>query len=107
MMTSGVGRTILTLILLTAVFLAPLVEELQFRVIMLGGLAQMGRPMLALSISSILFAFAHGFPDSLALLPLAFALGYTYLRRRSYITVMLVHFLFNGFNMVLALLAML
>lgn len=54
----------------------------------------------------MLFAFAHGFPDSIALIPLAFALGYTYLRRRSYVTVMLVHFLFNGFNMLLALVAL-
>lgn len=106
MMTTGVGVKVLALILMTAVILAPLVEELQFRVIVLGGLAQLGYPMLGLCISSILFAFAHGFPDSLALVPLAVALGYTYLRRRSYITVMMVHFLFNGFNMVLALLAM-
>ena len=107
MMDSGVGSVVLMLILLTAVFLAPLVEELQFRVVMLGGIAQLGHPILGLVVSSMLFAFAHGFPDSLALVPLAFALGYTYLRRRSYITVMMVHFLFNGFNMVLALMAML
>jgi hypothetical protein len=107
MMNAGVDITVMALILLTAVFFAPIVEEMQFRVVVLGGIAQVGRPMLALSVSSILFAFAHGFPDSLALLPLAFALGYAYLRRRSYITVMLVHFLFNAFNMALALFALL
>ena len=107
MLNAGVGIPVVVMILLTAVFCAPVVEELQYRVIVLGGLAQLGRPMLALWVSSFLFAFAHGFPDSLALVPLAFALGYTYLRRRSYVTVMLVHFLFNGFNMALALLAML
>ncbi len=106
MLNSGVGFSIMALILLTAVFMAPVVEELQFRVVMLGGLAQLGHPMLALGLSSFLFAFAHGFPDSLALLPLAVALGYTYLRRRSYVTVMLVHFFFNGFNMAVALIAM-
>ena len=106
MLDSGVGFNIMALILLTAVFMAPIVEELQFRVVMLGGLAQLGRPMLALGLSSFLFAFAHGFPDSLALLPLAATLGYTYLRRRSYVTVMLVHFLFNGFNMAIALIAL-
>jgi len=106
MLNSGVGFSIMALIVLTAVIMAPVVEELQFRVVMLGGLAQLGHPMLALGLSSFLFAFAHGFPDSLALLPLAVALGYTYLRRRSYVTVMLVHFLFNGFNMVIALVAM-
>lgn len=106
MMESDVGMAVLGLIALTAVVLAPIVEELQFRVVILGGIAQLGRPWLALVVSSVLFAFAHGFPDSLALLPLAFALGYAYLRRRSYITVMLVHFLFNAFNMVLAFLSM-
>ena len=106
MMESDVGIAVLGLIALTAVVLAPIVEELQFRVVILGGIAQLGRPWLALGVSSILFAFAHGFPDSLALLPLAFALGYAYLRRRSYITVMLVHFLFNAFNMVLAFASM-
>ncbi|MCX7401385.1 MAG: CPBP family intramembrane metalloprotease [Planctomycetales bacterium] len=106
MMESDVGTAVLGLIALTAVVLAPIVEELQFRVVILGGIAQLGRPWLALGVSSVLFAFAHGFPDSLALLPLAFALGYAYLRRRSYITVMLVHFLFNAFNMVLAFLSM-
>jgi membrane protease YdiL (CAAX protease family) len=107
MMNSGVSVSIIALIVMTAVFFAPLVEELQFRVVMLGGIAQAGRPVLAITVSSIFFALAHGFPDSIALLPLAFALGYAYLRRRSYITVMLVHFLFNGFNMALALLALL
>lgn len=106
MMESDVGMAVLSLIVLTAVILAPIVEELQFRVVILGGLAQLGKPGLALGVSSVLFAFAHGFPDSLALLPLAFALGYTYLRRRSYITVMMVHFLFNAFNMVLAFASM-
>ena len=106
MMESDVGIAVLGLIALTAVVLAPIVEELQFRVVILGGIAQLGRPWLALGVSSVLFAFAHGFPDSLALLPLAFALGYAYLRRRSYITVMLVHFLFNAFNMVLAFASM-
>lgn len=106
MMESDVGVAVLSLIVLTAVILAPIVEELQFRVVILGGIAQLGRSRLALGVSSVLFAFAHGFPDSLALLPLAFALGYTYLRRRSYITVMMVHFLFNAFNMVLAFASM-
>lgn len=106
MMESDVGVAVLSLIVLTAVILAPIVEELQFRVVILGGVAQLGRSRLALGVSSVLFAFAHGFPDSLALLPLAFALGYTYLRRRSYITVMMVHFLFNAFNMILAFASM-
>ncbi|MCA9010021.1 MAG: CPBP family intramembrane metalloprotease [Planctomycetaceae bacterium] len=107
MLESGVSVTMIAMILIMAVFVAPIVEELQFRVVVLGGIAQLGWPKLALFVSSILFAFAHGFPDSLALIPLAVSLGYAYLRRRSYVTVMLVHFLFNGFNMILALVALL
>ncbi|MEJ7590069.1 MAG: CPBP family intramembrane glutamic endopeptidase [Planctomycetaceae bacterium] len=106
MLEAGVSVPIILLILTMAVFVAPIVEELQFRVVVLGGIAQLGKPVLALIASSILFSFAHGFPDCIALIPLAFALGYTYLRRRSYVTVMLVHFLFNGFNMILALVAL-
>lgn len=106
MMQSGADPVLLSLIVLTAVVLAPVVEELQFRVVMLGGLLQLSHQGLALVISSIGFSMAHGFPDAIALLPLAFALGYTYLQRRSYCTVMMVHFLFNGFNLLLALLAM-
>lgn len=107
MLDQGIGIPMIAMILVMAVFVAPVVEELQFRVVALGGIAQLGWPKVALVVSSILFAFAHGFPDSIALIPLAFALGYTYLRRRSYVTVMLVHFLFNAFNMVLALAALL
>jgi len=107
MLEAGVSVPIILMILIMAVFVAPIVEELQFRVVILGGIAQLGKPVLALIASSILFSFAHGFPDSIALIPLALALGYAYLRRRSYVTVMLVHFLFNGFNMILALVAML
>lgn len=106
MMDDGVGLPILVMIAFTAIILAPVMEELMYRVIILGGMAQLGRPVPGLIISSVIFCFAHQFPDSLALLPLAFALGYTYLRRRSYITVILVHLLFNAFNMLLAGMAM-
>ncbi len=44
MMESDVGIAVLGLIALTAVVLAPIVEELQFRVVILGGIAQLGRP---------------------------------------------------------------
>ncbi len=57
---------------------------------------------MGMIVSCLLFSFAHGFPDSLALLPLAAALGYTYVRRQSYVTVMLIHFFFNAFNMIIA-----
>jgi membrane protease YdiL (CAAX protease family) len=106
MLGSGVGRELMILIAVTAVIVAPLAEELQFRVVLLGGVIQAGRKRIGWILSSVLFALAHGFPDSIALLPLSFALGYAYMRRRSYITVVLVHFLFNLSNISMAVLAM-
>lgn len=100
------GRQMAILIGFAAVVMAPLAEELQFRVVILGGLLQMGGGWLAPILTAILFGMAHGIPDGLALLPLAFALGYTYTQRRSYRTVVLVHMLFNLFNVLLALLVL-
>jgi membrane protease YdiL (CAAX protease family) len=102
MINEGVDIGTMSLIALMAVVVAPLVEELLYRVTILGGMMQQGWLVPGWIVSSVLFGFAHGFPDSIALLPLAFAIGYVYLRRRSYRTVMLVHLLFNGFNMVIA-----
>ena len=113
LMEQGVDFQILLLIALTAVVLAPLMEELLYRVIILGGLlygdANRRRmsAFTAIATSSLLFAFAHGFPDSLALLPLAVALAWLYIQRRSYRTVILVHLLFNSFNIIVAGLGML
>jgi membrane protease YdiL (CAAX protease family) len=106
MLSDGANWDIMLLILLMAVVVAPISEELIYRVIILGGMAQAGYQATGWTVASILFALAHGFPDCVALLPLSFVLGYTYFRRRSYRTVVLVHFLFNSFNMVLALLAL-
>ena len=102
MLTEGVDWNIMALIAVMAVVVAPLVEELLYRVTVLGGLWQQNNLMIAWIVSSVLFSFAHGFPDSIALLPLAFAIGYTYIQRRSYRTVVMVHFLFNAFNMAIA-----
>jgi hypothetical protein len=112
MIQNGIGVNVMLLIALTAVILAPLMEELLYRVIILGGLLNRKRittssTAVAVGITSVLFAFAHGFPDSLALLPLAAAIAWTYHQRRSYRTVVMVHFLFNGFNILIAGLGML
>lgn len=107
MMKDGVEWDIMALIALMAVIVAPLVEELLYRVTILGGIWQHHALPVAWTVSTLLFSFAHGFPDSIALMPLAFAIGYAYIRRRSYRTVVLVHFLFNAFNMVVAGVSML
>ena len=105
MLSDGANWDIVLLIMLMAVVVAPIAEELEYRVIVLGGLGQMGFRTGGWVIASVLFALAHGFPDCIALLPLSFLLGYTYMQRRSFRTVALVHFLFNAFNMAIALLA--
>ena len=107
MLDDGVDWNVVSLIALMAVVVAPLVEELLYRVTILGGMWQQRALPAAWVVSSVLFSFAHGFPDCIALLPLAFAIGYTYIRRRSYRTVVLVHFLFNAFNMAIAGVSML
>jgi len=113
LISNGVSTQVLLLIAGTAVCLAPLMEELLYRVVILGGLLFRGSTttgwpsVLAVGVSSVLFSLAHGFPDSLALLPLAVIIGWTYHQRRSYRTVVLIHFLFNGFNIVIAALGML
>jgi membrane protease YdiL (CAAX protease family) len=103
---AGVDVRVMLMIVITAVALAPLVEELQYRVVLLGGFAQKGRPVLAMILSSILFGLAHGPIDGVALLPLAFVLGYAYRQRRSYFLVVMVHFLFNAFNMLLMMMTL-
>lgn len=100
------GQKMMLMIGVAAVFMAPLAEELQFRVVILGGLLRTNLARFAPAITALLFGMAHGIPDGIALLPLAFVLGYTYLQRRSYLTVVLVHLLFNLFNVLLAILVL-
>jgi membrane protease YdiL (CAAX protease family) len=106
MITSGAGGMLLLCVIFTGVVVAPVVEELQFRVVLLGGLLQAGLKRVAVASAAISFSLLHGFPDGLALLPLAFALGYAYMRRQSYLTVIFVHFMFNAINLGIAFMAM-
>jgi membrane protease YdiL (CAAX protease family) len=89
---------------LAAVILAPLTEEIVFRVILQGWLETRLAPRWAIGIVALVFAAVHGFPDSLALLPLALILGYVYHRRHSYLAVVVLHAWFNTWNLVFSLL---
>jgi membrane protease YdiL (CAAX protease family) len=96
-------------VFLSAVVLAPLQEELLYRVLVQGTLEdRWGLGFLTpISISSLLFCsvhFAPGRPDGLALFPLAMLLGYLYWRRHSYVAVVAAHAAFNGINLALSLL---
>lgn len=92
------------LIGIAAVVLAPLYEEMMFRVVLQGWLSSMVRPGVAIPIVAVAFGAIHGFPDGIALLPLAGILGYVFHRRHSYVSVVVIHGLFNGTMLTLALL---
>jgi membrane protease YdiL (CAAX protease family) len=80
---------------LSAVIVAPLSEELVFRVILQTWLERhVGKA--AVPTAAVLFAVVHRFPDSLAIVPLALVLGDAFLRRRSYWEVVAAHGLFNA-----------
>ena len=96
--------TTVMLITVTAVLSAPLLEELLFRVILQGWLTTLVPPSVAISVVAMMFALVHGWRDGLALLPLAFVLGYVFHRRHSYFAVVAIHGLFNATMLTLQLL---
>lgn len=87
-----------------AAVVAPVFEELLFRVVLQGWLSERLSPGAAIMIAALVFAGVHGFPDSLALIPLALILGYLYHQRHSYLTVVTTHALFNGTMLLLSFL---
>jgi membrane protease YdiL (CAAX protease family) len=87
------------LILLIAVVLAPVSEELMFRVVLQTWFREFLPARWAIVCCSLLFAAVHNFPDSLAIFPLALVLGTLFERRRSYLAIVTLHALFNGYNL--------
>ncbi len=95
---------LLMMFFITAV-IAPLSEELVFRVTLQGWLTEQWHARGAIITTAIIFAFVHGWRDGIALIPLALILGYLYHVRRSYLAVVTAHGLFNAANLALALLS--
>jgi uncharacterized protein len=96
--------TTLILIGVVAIVIAPLSEEMMFRVILQGWLTSVVDAKFAIPVVAVTFAAIHGVVDGLALLPLAFVLGYVFHRRHSFVTVVVIHGLFNATMLALALL---
>lgn len=94
---------VMGLICVSAAVVAPLSEELTYRVILMGGSEAKLGPGVALVGSSLLFAVIHGFPDMIALVPLALILGWIYQRTQSYIAIVTTHAAFNTFNLTMVL----
>lgn len=100
------GYATLLWIALAVVVLAPLTEELFYRVILQGWLETQISPRAAWLFVALMFSIVHsepGRPDALPILPLALILGYVYQRRHSYVAVVVTHSLFNAINLALAL----
>jgi membrane protease YdiL (CAAX protease family) len=99
LMKTGFGME-MVLIFVTAVIVAPVLEELIYRVILQTWLTTWMSAPMAIVASSLTFAAVHGFPDAIALIPLALILGAVYHYRRSYLTIVLLHALFNLSNLI-------
>jgi len=94
-------------VVLAAAVLAPLFEELLYRVFLQGTWSAHSPPWLTIPVTALLFCAVHmrrGQPDGIPLLPLALGLGLLYHQRRSYLGVVTAHALFNGISITLALL---
>jgi hypothetical protein len=98
------GSAVLSWVALSVVVLAPLAEELTYRVMLQGWCQSHMAPSNAIVFSALIFAFVHGFPDCLPLFPLALILGFVYHRTRSYLAVVVLHALFNAAMLTLSVL---
>lgn len=98
------GGRILFWIALSVVVLAPLAEELTYRVLLQGWCQSQIAPWKAILFSALIFSLVHGAPDCFPLFPLALILGYVYYRRRSLLSVVVIHGLFNATNLAFAVL---
>jgi membrane protease YdiL (CAAX protease family) len=101
---SNEGNGILFWIVVSVVVVAPLAEELLYRVLLQGCVQSQMALWPAIVFSSAIFCLVHQPTDMLPLVPLALILGYIYYRRRSYVAVVVAHALFNAMNIALALL---
>ena len=98
LMDRGLGEEFLW-IMGVAVFVAPLKEELLFRVVLQSWLERVCGVRWGILLTAVAFAAVHGYPDSLAIFPLALVLGILYHIRRSFVAVCLTHALFNAYNL--------
>ena len=96
---------LVVLLIASAVIMAPLEEELLYRVIFQGTLQRSMSPTASILISASVFSAVHGFPDALGLFPLALVLGFLYWRTGSYLTIVTTHAAFNGVTVFFTLLS--
>lgn len=84
-----------------ALFLAPILEEILFRGILLKGLLTSNSPKKAIIISSIFFGLVHGQPGMITgAILLGLFLGYIYYKTNSIGLTILMHFATNLFGII-------
>jgi membrane protease YdiL (CAAX protease family) len=100
---SGPGLQIL--IVLFAVLIVPVFEELLFRGFFQTSLRTLsGKTWVGIMLTSVFFAILHPPTHILALFALSCGLGYAYERHGSLLRPILMHILFNGLSVVMTLL---
>jgi len=104
LMTDNLDPITIALVVLIAVVIAPLSEELIFRVILQSWLRTVLPARWVIPFVAVSFAAIHGPVDGPALLPLSLVLGCVFERRHNYATVVVIHGLFNATMLALALL---
>lgn len=102
------GLLLLAGIFFMTTFVIPFFEELFYRGFIQNTLLRLGRPWLAITLSSVIFAATHlsnadGLVSFLPLMALSLGLGYAFYRTRSLLTCWLMHMAFNGFNLIMAM----
>jgi len=87
------------IILFSAVILAPVVEEIIFRRVIYGFIADKVSPAISFTMTSFLFALIHqGLSQFMSLFILALALQFIYVRTKSIYPCILLHFLQNSIS---------
>lgn len=86
-----------TIMVLTSIILAPIVEELFFRGIIAGDINKRRGPRLAILVSAIAFAIAHLaiLPQAISAFVMGLVLGYLFVKSGSLWVVIFVHFINN------------
>ncbi len=93
---------------ISATFFIPFFEEFFYRGLIQNTLMRLGSPILAILISSLIFAAMHltnldGAVSFLPLLALSLALGYGFYKTRSLLACYLMHLIFNGYNLLMTM----
>jgi len=86
----------IVLLILSAVVIAPLWEEMFFRGLFQGFLRRHLRPLTAIIASAVFFAWVHGSSVLVPILGVGLILGFIYERTRNLLDAVLFHSLFNA-----------